>query len=53
MTENIKRKLKLRTKLTKYFYKNGQINVIMIKYWKNLQNARRKLLRLKRTTFLI
>ena len=26
MDDNIKRKLKQRTKLTKYFYKNGQIN---------------------------
>ena len=32
MNDNIKRKLKQRTKLIKYFYKNDQINVTMIKY---------------------
>ena len=32
MNDNIKRKLKQRTKLIKYFCKNGQINVTMIKY---------------------
>ena len=52
MIDNIKKSLKERCKLSKFFYKNGQRKIIMINFWKSLKNALSKSLKLKRTTFL-
>ena len=52
MTDNLKKTLKERRKLSKIFYINCQRKIIMIKFWKSLKNALSKIWKLKRTTFL-
>ena len=52
MTDIIKKSLKERCKLTKFFTKLVRGKLIMIKFWKSLKNALIKSLKLKRTTFL-
>ena len=49
MTDNIKKYLKGRCKLTIFFLQKVRRKLIMIKFWKSLQNALRKFSKLKRT----
>ena len=52
MTDNIKKFLEERSKLTKIFYKNGQRKTDRKKVLKKLLNVLMKFLKLKRTIFL-
>ena len=52
MNDKIKRKLKQRTKLTKYFYKNGQINCDYDKILEKSAECTAKILEAKKNYIL-
>ena len=52
MTNNIKRSLKERSKLTKCYYKNGQKKSDYEKFFKKFSDCTKKFWKLKAVTFL-